>query len=410
VANERLSAQWVKRKTPEWPSRTGWQSVAFRYIPRHSLPRLSGGRNPVPASRLTRLHLVSHYVLGSRKIFMSEPVLEKWIEPRQAERTAAPSQRGRAIGWLLFSTILWGASFPVSKAVEIGQRQLLPDASSWFLASYMLVFRFGIATVILALFAVRTLPSLTRSELWQGAGLGLFGGIGILLQIDGLAFTNASTSAFLTMSYCVMLPLFVAIRQRALPPPRVVLCSLMVFVGMAALSGINWQTLRIGRGEIETIIASLFFAGQILWLERPLFHRNRSAHATIVMFALVALICLPVGLLTQKAGSDWIAAGRAPAVFGYLVVLTAVCTMVTFSLMNRWQRFLSATEAGLIYAAEPVWTSLMALSMPAWLGLVGGFVYANEVATSALLVGGALITAANVLIQLKPPDRVPIAH
>ncbi len=337
---------------------------------------------------------------------MSKPAPEIVVEPVSSRRTDAPSPRVRAIAYLLFATMLWGLSFPMGKAVEIGQRQLLPDASSWFLASYMLVFRFGIAAIVLALLAARTLASLTRLELRQGAGLGLFGGIGILFQIDGLAFTNASTSAFLTMSYCVMLPLIVALRHRAIPPLRVMLSCLMVFVGMAILSGINWHTLRMGRGEIETIVASVFFAGQILWLERPIFHDNRSPHATIVMFAVVALVCLPVGLFTQHAASDWITAGRAPAVFGYLVSLTIVCTMVTFSLMNRWQRFLSATEAGLIYAAEPVWTSLLALFLPVWLGLVGGFVYANETATSALLIGGALITAANIVIQLRPVGLV----
>ncbi len=341
---------------------------------------------------------------------MSEPFLETMVEAPPAARAAASSQHGRAIAWLLFATILWGASFPLGKAVEIGQRQLLPDAVSWFLTSYTLIFRFGVAAILLSILAARTLPQITRSEIWQGAGLGFFGGVGIIFQIDGLALTHASTSAFLTSSYCVTVPLIVALRDRRFPPLRVVFCCLLVFVGVAVLSGIDWRTLRMGRGEIETIIGSLFFAGQILWLERPIFRDNRSSHATIVMFACVALICLPLALLTQQTGSDWITAGRAPAVLVYLLVLTIVCTMITFSIMNRWQRFVTATEAGLIYCAEPIWTSMMALALPAWLGLAGGFVYANESATSALLIGGALITAANVLIQLKPPVRDPAAR
>ncbi len=341
---------------------------------------------------------------------MSEPLLETLVKSTPAGRATALSPHGRAIAWLLFATVLWGTSFPVGKAVEIGQRQLLPDASSWFLTSYTLIFRFGVAALLLSILAARTLPQITRSEIWQGAGLGFFGGVGIIFQIDGLALTHASTSAFLTSSYCVTLPLIVALRDRRSPPIRVVLCCLLVFLGMAVLSGINWRTLHMGRGEIETIFGSLFFAGQILWLERPVFRDNRSTHATIVMFAAVALISLPLALLTQQAGSDWIAAGRAPAVLAYLVILTVVCTMITFSIMNRWQRFVTATEAGLIYCAEPIWTSLMALALPAWLGLAGGFVYTNESATSALLIGGALITAANVLIQLKPPDPASTAR
>lgn len=336
---------------------------------------------------------------------MPQPVTDLISEPTPSSRDVRTSIRGRAIAYLLFATILWGVSFPLGKAVEIGQRQLLPEASSWFLAAYTLTFRFIIAAAVLALFAWRRRPGLTRLEFSQGVGLGFFGGLGILLQIDGLAFTQASTSAFLTASYCVFLPLFVALRQRALPSVRVMVCVVLVFAGMAILAGVDWKTLRMGRGEIETIIASFFFAGQILWLERPKFHDNRSQHASIVMFAVVALICAPVAWFTQQSGGDWITAGRAPAVLGYLAALTLLCTMLTFSLMNRWQKYVTATEAGLIYCAEPVSTSLMALFVPAWLAGMGGFTYLNETATWALIVGGTLITAANLLIQIRPVEQ-----
>ena len=99
----------------------------------------------------------------------------------------------------------------------------------------------------------------------------------------------------------------------------------------------------------------------------------------------------------------WTAAFGSPAVVGCLLALTLFCTLCTFTLMNHWQRDLEATEAGLIYCAEPVWTSLLALFLPAWLAGWTGVAYANETPTTRLLVGGGLITAANVLIQLRRP-------
>jgi hypothetical protein len=72
--------------------------------------------------------------------------------------------------------------------------------------------------------------------------------------------------------------------------------------------------------------------------------------------------------------------------------------------MNTWQTKITATEAGLIYCLEPVFASLLVLFLPAWLAGRGAFVYPNEVAGANLLIGGGLITAANVLIQLKPPQ------
>jgi drug/metabolite transporter (DMT)-like permease len=84
------------------------------------------------------------------------------------------------------------------------------------------------------------------------------------------------------------------------------------------------------------------------------------------------------------------------------------CTLIAFVLMNRWQPQLSATTAGLIYAAEPVFASLFALFLPAWFGKLGGFDYPNETATVHLLVGGSLITAANVLVQFNSSDHAVV--
>ncbi|MGH8017367.1 MAG: hypothetical protein ACREIA_03615 [Opitutaceae bacterium] len=46
-------------------------------------------------------------------------------------------------------------------------------------------------------------------------------------------------------------------------------------------------------------------------------------------------------------------------------------------------------------------SSTLALFLPAFFSAIGSFTYENEKLTSELLLGGALICAANVIIQLK---------
>jgi len=75
------------------------------------------------------------------------------------------------------------------------------------------------------------------------------------------------------------------------------------------------------------------------------------------------------------------------------------CTLGAFMVMNVWQRHVTATEAGLIYCSEPVFASLLALFLPAIFSSWANIHYANEILTLRLLVGGGLITAANVLLQ-----------
>ena len=70
-------------------------------------------------------------------------------------------------------------------------------------------------------------------------------------------------------------------------------------------------------------------------------------------------------------------------------------------LMNTWQPRVSATQAGMAYCAEPVFASLYALFLPAWLEKLGGLSYPNEHLTGSLLVGGILITIANVLVHYE---------
>jgi len=70
--------------------------------------------------------------------------------------------------------------------------------------------------------------------------------------------------------------------------------------------------------------------------------------------------------------------------------------------MNRWQRFIPATEAGLLYSFGPVIAALTEVALPATLSRWVGIDYPNQPLTLALVTGGALILGANVLIQLRP--------
>ena len=311
---------------------------------------------------------------------------------------------------LLLGTVGWGLSFPTMKALELSQRQLLPGDSSWFFTSISVAVRFGFAGIVVFLFSWRTLRSLTRNEFLQGAGLALFGSAGLLLQMDGLVYTAASTSAFLTQCYCLIIPLIVAFRTRSLPSPVIFIGSLMVATGVAVLARFDWHATRLGRGELETLLASLFFTGQILWLERPRFAGNNINHMTVVMFFLSALCALPVVLFSTAHIQNLGAALFAPAPMVLLGILTLICTLGSYVIMNYWQPHLEASQAGLIYCVEPVFASVFALFLPGWFSQLAAISYGNEVVTRELLLGGGLISTANVLILIDAARRKPVAR
>lgn len=302
---------------------------------------------------------------------------------------------------LLGATLFWALSFPVMKSLYLEQQKLLPGASTWFLTAVGVMYRFGAAGLLLAFYLGRNLKKISRLELEQGIGLGVFGVGGILLQVDGLAYTAASTSAFLTQCYCIIIPLWVALTRRSLPPGKTFLSIALVLVGLTVLAGLSLQDLRLGRGETETLIGSFMFAGQILWLERPRYAANDPLRFSLVMFVVMALICLPGVWLTAPSVEACVRAYGSPAAIGFLVTLVVVCTLGGYLFMNRWQRDVTATEAGIIYCVEPVIASALALFLPAWISIWADISYSNETLTPRLLIGGGLITAANVLLQKR---------
>ncbi len=307
---------------------------------------------------------------------------------------------------LVLATAFWAFSFPTMKALQMVQQAHLPGASTWFFAGLCVVYRFGIAALVMLLWCGPTLRRFTWLEVWEGAGLGFCASAGLVFQMDGLAYTSASTSAFLTQCYCLIIPAGIAVWERRWPSPLVVVSCLLVVAGVATLSGLDLNHLRLGRGEIETLVASLLFAGQIVWLQRPRFARNNVNHFTVVMFAVVALVAAPVAWHTAPTGAAWWTAYASPASLACLGLLVGFCTLAGYLLMNYWQPGVTATQAGLIYCVEPVFASLLSLFLPAWCSRLGRIDYANEQVTRRLLVGGGLILVANYLVQrasLTPP-------
>ncbi len=303
---------------------------------------------------------------------------------------------------LVLSTAFWSVSFPAMRALALAQQGELPGVSTWFIALYCTAMRFGLSALLLLLPVLATRRRFTRREFEQGLGMGLFGAAGIVLQMDGLAHMDASVSAFLTQSYCLLIPLWVALHERRWPSLVVLLSCGLVIAGVGILSKVNLRELRLGRGELETLVASVFFTGQILWLQRPRYAQNRVNHFSLVMFGVMAVVSAAGALVSTQNAGHWVAAYSTAASWVLMAILVLFSTLGGYLLMNRWQPHVTATQAGLIYCAEPIFVSFMVLFLPAWFGRLAGVAYANETLDRAVLLGGGLITAANVLIQAEP--------
>jgi drug/metabolite transporter (DMT)-like permease len=321
---------------------------------------------------------------------------------RRLQARAEKNPHRQAIVMLLLANFLWGLSFPLIKAMVQAHQLAVPASGTWFITAYTVAPRFLIATLVLLVLLWPKLRTFTGLEYRQGILIGITAGTGMLFQNDGLQFTSASVSAFLTQFYAIMIPTWLALRARRWPPGVVLFSGVLVLAGVAILGRFDFRAMRLGRGELETLLSSVFFMMQILLLDSKTFAANRALPVTLVMFTVQAVLFSAMAAGTAPSAGSLLAPWTSGPWLGFTLMLTLFCTLGAYTLMTKWQPKITATEAGLIYCVEPLFASVLALFLPALFSAWGGFDYPNEQLTWHLLVGGGLITAANVLIQLKP--------
>jgi drug/metabolite transporter (DMT)-like permease len=302
---------------------------------------------------------------------------------------------------LISTTVMWGLSFPLLRGLELAQRAIAPHVPDAAMACADVAMRFGVAALFLLPIYGRHLRNVTSREWSQATGLAFFAGIGLCLQTLGLAWTDASITAFLTQLYTLIVPLIVAVRDRRAPTLRVLVACGLVLIGAALLSPGLLRHFVLGPGEVVVILSTVFIACQIVWVERPVYAENRPGLVTLIMFLCLAVM---FGIGYFITGGTAIFASQlfgTPAIITLSLALVILCTVSNFLIMNAWQRRISATEAGLIYCIEPVIAALLSGFLPGWISQLAGIAYPNEILTWTLLVGGLLIVSATILVATE---------
>ncbi len=280
------------------------------------------------------------------------------------------AREGAAVAAMVAATALWGGTFV---AIRDSVKALPPQA--------LVCGRFAVAAVLLALVALAQRRAPDRHTLGVGAVGGLLMVGGFFLQALGLRWTSAGSSAFLTCAG-TLFAAFVAwplLRQR--PGPTLFAGILLALAGSALMS--LDASLHLGRGELITLAGACVFALYIVWLAR---HAERldPLLLTATQSAIVALVLWPLS-------GDLRAAYRPLGTHGWLqfFYLAIAGSMVAPFLQVTAQRTLPAGRIGLLFALEPVFALVIALTL-------GG-----ERFEPRWWAGAALILSAVVMVEWR---------
>ena len=271
---------------------------------------------------------------------------------------------------LLLTTLIWGATFPATKAAL----EQMPPLT-------FLGIRFFLGTMLVTAWFLTTGHRLAkdRDVLWASVVATVFLFFGYAFQTVGLFYTSASNSAFLTALYVVIVPLLLRRFDR-----RVMTATVIATAGLWLLVKPS-ATMHLG--DVLTIGCAVAFAGHIVCLER---YTRRFDAPSLLLWQMSAMTVLFLPIMAWEQAPAQAYAPSAALLVGLTV--TGVFATGAFAVQMWAQQLIPAQQVALIFASEPAYA--------AWLS----WYFLGETLDLQSWIGSGLILTAVLIGALVPPS------
>ena len=273
-------------------------------------------------------------------------------------------------GSLVLTTLIWGTSFVILKSALDSITPL------WVLAV-----RFSGAALIMLLAALPRLKNIDRDYIKGGLLMGALLAAAYTLQTYGLSATTPGKNAFLTATYCIMVPFMNRFLRGKKLTKYNVSASLICMVGMGFVC-LN-KDLTVNVGDMLTVCCGLFYGLHIIATDS--YARTRDPLLlTMLQFAVAAVLCLVSAAIFEPVPhgvpkTSWIG----------IAYLTVMCTGVCFFLQTVGQKYTPPAAAAVIMTLESVFGTALSIVM------------GQEILSFGVLLGFSLIFVAIIISETK---------
>lgn len=284
---------------------------------------------------------------------------------------------------LVVMALMWGYSFFIMKDTL--------DSIPTFM---LLACRFLISAAILfVLFMKRIRVHFNRRNIVVGCAMGVFLGLAYAFQTFGLAETTAGKNAFLTGTYCILVP-FVSYLMAREPLTRFNVGAAALCVAGIALVALDSFSMQ--RGDALTLIGAVFFALQIATAAKY----GRELDVNVITFWMFLTVGVMDAIASFATEPPVTAVSWTPELVGTILFLALCCTCLGMLMQNL----------GLAHVPSSTGSLLLSLESPS--GVLFSVLFAGEQLTMRLVAGFALIFTSIVLSEthfsflLKPYAHV----
>ena len=270
---------------------------------------------------------------------------------------------------LLLTAALWGSTFTIGKL-----------AADVFSASFIIAFRFLVASLALLPAAYPLRKQLDRSYWTAGFWMGFTLFLSYILQVGGLALdTSPGKSAFLCTTYSVLVPFFHWFATKKRPKVHHIICVFLCLsgVGILSLSG-GWG---MSAGDILTVLSGVPCAMNMVVTGIVSRNRNVLLLTTIELW----VVTLFAGLFVLL-GNDFPSQFPAAAVGG-IVYLGLIATALCLFMQSYGLKYAEPAIGGMLISLESVF------------GVIFSVILYHERITLRMLAGFVVIFLAILLSQ-----------
>lgn len=286
---------------------------------------------------------------------------------------------------LVLTAAMWGLQFPLTKFV-----------SADFDTVPILAIKYSVAVAALTLINIKKLKNITAKMLIPCGLLGLLLVLHSFLQVQGLKFTSASNSGFITSTNVIFVPIFMYLLFREKPAKNVIAGLLLMVFGFLFISEIvSINPLKIGGqrlniGDFLTLLSAIFTGLYMIFNNRiAIKHDEDLANYIQFVFAAVgSIILLPM-----------VSENHANFSSGVSILVLLYCgifaTALAFLFLMKSQKPLGAVKTAVISSLEPVFATVFALFIPDPQGNLGVLTLESVIGGLLILAGVIVTTAIN---------------
>ena len=281
---------------------------------------------------------------------------------------------------LVVATVIWGLSFVVMK-----------DAVDVLEPAYLIGFRFlATGAVLAAVFWRRMRLAFTKDYLIKGIVLGVLCFLAFWVQTIGLDNTTPGKNAFLTATYCVIVPFAWWVIARKRPTVFNIGAAVMAVagIGMVSLQG-SLAELSMGYGDFMTLVSALLFAVHIVYVSK-FSETNDVLVLTVMQFFIGGACGVAYGACFETLPP---ASALTPEFFWNMAYLVIFASCVALVIQNVALAHVPPAQASLFLSLESVFGVLFSVLL-----------YGEQIGLK-LVVGFVLIFGAILVSETFPLKR-----